>query len=348
MGRFFIRQTGDILQHSQSDPRKLMASTPQAGMTRIVPADSYGIAEAARLLRAGKLVAFPTETVYGLGANALDEPAVAAIFAAKERPRFNPLIVHVEGREQADELVVFNKLASALAEAFWPGGLTLVLPRREPSPLALLVSAGLATAAVRSPAHPVAHALIEAAGVPLAAPSANRSGRISPTRAADVAEELGARVDLILDGGPCPLGIESTVIGFDEGRPILLRPGAVPREEIERVLGPVRGARHGIVQAPGMLASHYAPRARLRLNANRVEPGEALLAFGPDVPPTTGPVCNLSVSCDLQEAAANLFAMLRQLDRSGAAAIAVMPIPESGLGEAINDRLARAASPREE
>ena len=276
------------------------------------------IAEAADLLREGRLVAFPTETVYGLGANALDDRAVAAIFAAKERPRFNPLIVHVRDREEADELVHFNPLASALAEAFWPGGLTLVLPRREPSPLALLVSAGLPDGGHASPAHPIARALVEAAGVPIAAPSANRAGPHQPDQRRRCRRGVEGRVDLILDGGPCPLGIESTVIGFDEGRPILLRPGAVPREEIERVLGPVQGARQGIVQAPGMMASHYAPRARLRLNASRVEPGEALLAFGPDVPPATGPVCNLSETGDLREAAANLFSMLRRLDRSGA------------------------------
>jgi L-threonylcarbamoyladenylate synthase len=316
-------------------------------MTRILPADEAAIAEGGRLLREGKLVAFPTETVYGLGANALDEMAVARIFAAKDRPRFNPLIVHVHDREEAEELVIFNPLASALADAFWPGGLTLVLPRREPSPLALLVSAGLSTAAVRAPAHPIARALVEAAGVPIAAPSANRAGRISPTRATDVADELAGRVDLILDGGPCPFGIESTIIGFDGERPILLRPGAVPREEIEKVLGPLQMQRHGLIQAPGMMASHYAPRARLRLNATSVEPNEALLAFGPDVPAHSGAMCNLSETGDLKEAAANLFAMLRRLDRSGARSIAVMPVPSHGLGEAINDRLARAASPRD-
>ena len=325
-----------------------MNSTPPHKVTRIVIADDRGIAEAAALLRQGKLVAFPTETVYGLGANALDEFAVAAVFGAKERPRINPLIVHVRDREEAEELVVFNPLASALADAFWPGGLTLVLPRRELSPLALLVSAGLPTAAVRSPAHPIARALIDAAGVPVAAPSANRAGRISPTTASDVVDELRGRVDLILDGGPCPLGIESTVIGFDGDRPLLLRPGAVPREAIEKVLGPLQKPGSGIIQAPGMMASHYAPQARLRLNATRVEKGEALLAFGPDVPPGSDTVCNLSESGDLGEAAANLFAMLRRLDRSGALTIAVMPIPDRGLGEAINDRLARAAAPREE
>src|SRR6266700_6789619 len=234
--------------------------------TRIVAADKDSIAQAGKLLREGRLVGFPTETVYGLGANALDEDAVAAIFAAKERPRFNPLIVHVRDFQAAGELVQFNPFATALAEAFWPGGLTLVLPRREPCPLALLVSGGLSTAAIRAPAHPTARSLVEAAGVPIAAPSANRAGRISPTSAADAADELQGRVDLILDGGPCPLGIESTVIGFDQNRPILLRLGAVTREDVERILGPLREAGSGAIQAPGMMASHYAPRARLRLN----------------------------------------------------------------------------------
>ena len=317
-------------------------------MTRILPASPRTIAEAATLMRDGKLVAFPTETVYGLGANALDGLAVAAIFATKQRPRFNPLIVHVRDREEAEELVKFNPLAAALADAFWPGGLTLALPPREPSPLARLVSAGLSTAAVLWSAHPVARALVEAAGVPLAAPSANRSGRISPTSAADVAEELQGRVELILDGGPCPLGIESTVVGFDGERPLLLRPGAVARSDIEHVLGPLQEPGRGVIQAPGMMQSHYAPRAKLRLNATAVQAGEALLGFGPTIPCGAGAMRNLSESGDLHEAAANLFAMLRSLDRSAADRIAVMPIPAHGLGEAINDRLERAAAPRQE
>jgi L-threonylcarbamoyladenylate synthase len=317
-------------------------------MTRILPANEANVLEAASLLRDGGLVAFPTETVYGLGANALDDRAVAKIFGAKERPRFNPLIVHVRDREEAEELVTFNPLASTLADAFWPGALTLVLPRKEPSPLALLVSAGLPTAAVRSPAHPIARALVDAAGVPIAAPSANRSGRVSPTRASDVSEDLQGRVDVILDGGPCPMGIESTVIGFDGARPILLRPGAVARSAVEKVLGPLSAAAGGIVHAPGMLAAHYAPRAELRLNATQVRPGEALLAFGPNVPADAAFVHNLSPTGDLTEAAANLFHMLRSLDRTGASTIAVMRIPNHDLGEAINDRLERAAHPREE
>jgi L-threonylcarbamoyladenylate synthase len=289
-------------------------------------------------------VVLPTETVYGLGANALDERAVAKIFAAKERPRFNPVIVHVLDRAHAAEFVAFNPIAERLAGWFWAGGLTLALPRREESPIALLVSAGLDTVAVRAPSHPVARDLLQAAGVPIAAPSANRSGRISPTTAADAAEEMGEAVSLVIDGGPCRVGLESTVIGFRSERPVLLRAGAIPRAEIEAITGPL-AAPPGGVEAPGMLASHYAPRARLRLNARETREGEVLLAFGPDAPP--GALSNLSPRGDLTEAAANLFAMLRALDRDGATTIAVMPIPNQGLGEAINDRLARAAAPRD-
>ena len=315
--------------------------------TRLTPASEAAIAAAGAALRQGKLVAFPTETVYGLGANALDDLAIAAIFAAKERPRFNPLIVHVHNQEEAEDIVRFTPLATKLARAFWPGGLTLVLPRREPSPLALLVSAGLDTAAVRVTANPVARALVEAAGVPIAAPSANLSGRLSATTAAAVAEELEGRVEMILDGGPSPVGIESTIIGFEGTRAVLLRRGAIAREAIEEISGPLHLPRYDHIQAPGMMASHYAPRAKLRLNANDPRPGEALLAFGSDAPEAAH-ACNLSASGDLREAAANLFAMLRRLDKSGAASIAVMPIPDRGLGEAINDRLARAAAPRED
>jgi L-threonylcarbamoyladenylate synthase len=302
------------------------------------------IAEAGAILRAGELVVFPTETVYGLGADATDERAVARIFAAKGRPRFNPLIVHVLDRTQADKLVAFNSIAETLATAFWPGPLTLVLPRQQSSPVALLASAGLDTVAVRAPRHEVARKLIEAAGRPIAAPSANRSGRISPTTALDAAEEMGDAVKLVIDGGPCRAGIESTVIGFDGARAILLRLGAVPRGEIEALTGPL-AAPGGRIASPGMLASHYAPRAQMRLNAHDAREGEVLLAFGPDAPP--GTLVNLSAKGDLVEAAANLFAMLRALDRTRAPTIAVMPIPNRGLGEAINDRLARAAAPRE-
>jgi L-threonylcarbamoyladenylate synthase len=315
-------------------------------ITRILKADARAIEEASALLKDGKLVAFPTETVYGLGANALDDFAVSAIFAAKQRPRFNPLIVHVHDREEAEELVRFNTLAAGLADAFWPGPLTLVLPRREPSALAALVSAGLATAAVRAPAHKVARALVEAAGAPVAAPSANRAGQVSPTTAKHVADELAGRVDMILDAGPCPVGIESTVIGFDKDKPVLLRAGAVVREEIEKITGPLHDPLGDIIQSPGMMASHYAPRAYLRLNATEVKSGEALLAFGCDIPEGAVATSNLSEAGDLREAAVNLFAMLRRLDSTGAAAIAVMPVPGRGLGEAINDRLARAAAPR--
>jgi L-threonylcarbamoyladenylate synthase len=315
--------------------------------TTIAPATPAAIAEAAALIRDGRLVAFPTETVYGLGANALDDFAVSAIFTVKERPRFNPLIVHVLDRMEAVEIVTFNALARALADAFWPGGLTLVLPRREPSPLALLVSAGLDTAAVRSPSHEIARALLEASDVPIAAPSANRSSRISPTTAADVVDELAGRVPFILDGGPCPIGLESTVVGFENEKPMLLRSGAIPREDIERIVGPLGEPQGDAIQSPGQMPSHYAPHTPLRLNARDVREGEALLAFGPDVPHGATVTRNLSAKGDLREAAANFFAMLRALDKLAPRAIAVMPIPNEGLGEAINDRLQRAAHPRE-
>ena len=322
--------------------------TPSAHRnTRVEPVTEATVADAARLLRAGKLVAFPTETVYGLGANAADDAAIAAVFEAKGRPRFNPLIVHVPGRAEAARHVWFNPIADRLADAFWPGGLTLVLPRREDSPLSLLASAGLDTVALRAPAHPAARALLAAAGIPVAAPSANRAGSISPTTAAHVRDELDRRVDLILDAGACPIGLESTVIGFSGERPIMLRPGAVPRDAVERISGPLGDPEPGEISAPGMLSSHYAPRAALRLDVRDVRPGEALLAFGPDVPQPVGKICNLSPSRNLVEAAANLFSMLRQLDQSGASTIAVMRVPNEGLGEAINDRLSRAAAPRE-
>jgi L-threonylcarbamoyladenylate synthase len=304
------------------------------------------IAEAAELLRNGRLVAFPTETVYGLGADATNAGAVAGIYAAKTRPRFNPLIVHVAGIAEAEALVRFSAPALRLARAFWPGGLTLALPRRSSSPVAELVSAGLDTIAVRAPSHAVARALLARARIPLAAPSANRSGRISATDAEAVGAELGGAVALILDGGACAVGLESTVVGFIAEQPVLLRPGAVPREAIEAMVGPLASAQPDKIAAPGMLASHYAPSASLRLEASSVEPGEVLLAFGRDVPPTAAAMCNLSPRGDLAEAAAHLFAMLRRLDASGAARIAVMPIPDTGLGEAINDRLRRAAAPR--
>ncbi len=295
------------------------------------------VAEAAAILRRGGLVAFPTETVYGLGADATNGEAVAAVFAVKGRPRFNPLIVHVGSLHEAEGLVEFSAPARALAERFWPGPLTLVLPRRADCALSLLVSAGLDTVALRMPSHPLALRLIAETGRPIAAPSANRSGRVSPTTAAHVREELGGDVDLVLDGGPTPLGIESTVIGFEGGKPVLLRPGAVPREALPPLAMPSSTA----IASPGQLESHYAPRAALRLDARETRPGEAMLGFGPGRADL-----NLSPRGDLREVAANLFAMLRALDASGAAAIAVAPIPDAGLGEAINDRLRRAAAPR--
>jgi L-threonylcarbamoyladenylate synthase len=309
-------------------------------------ATTASIVEAGAMLREGRLVAFPTETVYGLGANALDDEAVASIFSVKERPRFNPLIVHVPGRQEAEALAQFNPMADRLAELFWPGGLTLVLKRRETSPLSLLVSAGLDTVALRVPSHEIARALLKEAALPIAAQSANRSGRISATTAQAVMEELCGGVDAILDAGPSALGLESTVVGFEGESAVLLRKGAIAREAIERITGPLMDSRHGAIQAPGMVPSHYAPAASLRLSAVYVYPGEALLAFGPAAPSGASAMCNLSESGDLKEAAANLFSMLRKLDKTGARTIAVMPVPDIGLGEAINDRLVRAAAPR--
>jgi len=324
------------------EPRKAAAKAMEK-------ATEAAIASAAEHLLAGRLVAFPTETVYGLGADATNSKAVAQIFAAKGRPRFNPLIVHVLDAAAADAYVAFTPLARRLAGAFWPGPLTLVLDKRDTSPLSDLVTGGLASVAVRSPDHPIARALLRATGRPLAAPSANRSGRISPTQAAHVAAEFGDEVAMILDGGPTAHGLESTILDARGEAPVLLRPGAVTVETIEAALG-VKVARGSIdaerPSAPGQLMSHYAPRAGVRLEAREVRPGEALLAFGPAPLPTEGPVFNLSPAGDLAEAAANLFAALRALDASGAEAIAVMPIPAEGLGEAINDRLQRAAAPR--
>lgn len=316
---------------------------------RIEPPTPATLARAAAALLNGQLVAFPTETVYGLGADATNDRAVAAIFAAKERPRFNPLIVHVPDFAVVERLAVPQGAAAALAERFWPGPLTLVLPRRRQSPLSLLVSAGLDTVALRAPDHAVAQALLRAAGVPLAAPSANPSGALSPTTAAHVAEGLGEKVALILDGGPCPIGIESTVVRVEPQGLVLLRPGAITRRELEAVVPRVfelAPSGSGHVEAPGQMASHYAPRLPVRLDAVDVAPDEALLAFGPAPLPGAAATCNLSLRGDLVEAAAHLFAMLRALDQPGRRAIAVMPIPDEGLGEAINDRLRRAAAPR--
>jgi L-threonylcarbamoyladenylate synthase len=308
--------------------------------------DAAAIAAAAEILRGGGLVAFPTETVYGLGADAGNDHAVASIFAAKGRPRFNPLIVHVADQVAAEELVKFSSLARELATAFWPGALTLVLPRKSGARVSLLVSAGLDTVAVRVPSHPLAHRLIATTARPIAAPSANASGQVSPTTAAHVTQSLGENVDLILDGGATAHGIESTVIGFESGTPVMLRPGAIAREDIERIVGPLSASPGDALSSPGRLPSHYAPRASLRLNARDVRADEALLAFGSDARKGAKHLLNLSPSGDLKEAAANLFAMLRKLDATGATSIAVMAIPDHGLGEAINDRLARAAAPR--
>jgi L-threonylcarbamoyladenylate synthase len=309
-------------------------------LTRTVIADAAGIARAARILRDGGLVAFPTETVYGLGADATNGQAVAAIFAAKGRPLFNPLIVHVADIEEARRHVQLSPRAQALAEKFWPGALTLVLPRRKDTTLSLLVSAGLDSVALRAPSHPAAIALLKATGRPVAGPSANMSGQVTATSPAHVAESLGAKLDLILDAGSAPLGIESTVIGFDGDRPLLLRPGAIAREDIEDLVGPL-GPPGNLIQSPGQLASHYAPRASLRMNAQEIQSAEVLLGFGEVV----GATLNLSARGDLKEAAANLFAMLRELDKT-ATKIAVSPIPDIGIGETINDRLRRAAAPR--
>jgi L-threonylcarbamoyladenylate synthase len=311
-----------------------------------IEATREAIEAAGASLRAGELVAFPTETVYGLGADATNGRAVAEIFAAKGRPRFNPLIVHVAGIEAASRLALLTDVGRRLAEAFWPGALTLVLAKAPECPVADLTTAGLDTVALRVPGHPVAQALLSAADRPIAAPSANRSGHVSPTTAAHVDADLGASVAIILDGGPTPIGLESTVIDAAGAEPVVLRLGGVPREDIARVLGRPVALADGEPDkpaSPGMLARHYAPAARLRLDAREAGDGEALLAFGRDVPKHAGTAVNLSPSGDLTEAAANLFAALRDLDRSGAKAIAVTPIPQQGLGEAINDRLRRAA-----
>lgn len=306
----------------------------------IEPVSDTAIARAATLLRDGRLVAFPTETVYGLGGDATNDRAVAAIFEAKGRPAFNPLICHLPDVEAVRDLVTFDPIAERLAERFWPGALTLVLPRQADCLVSLLASAGLDTMAVRVPAQPAALTLLRAVGRPVAGPSANPSGRISPTTAQHVVDGLGDKVAMILDDGPCPVGIESTVIGVSDGEAYLLRPGGITAEAIEAEIGPLRTPTSNAIQAPGMLQSHYAPGRPVRLNARDARPGEALLGFGPDAPP--GP--NLSPSGDLIEAAANLFALLHELDRPENESIAVMPVPDTGLGRAINDRLRRAAA----
>lgn len=304
------------------------------------------IERAAAVLRTGGLVVFPTETVYGLGADATNPLAVARIFEAKGRPHFNPLIAHVLEIAEAERHAHMPTRARALAEAFWPGALTLVLKRRAESPICELACAGLPTLAVRAPSHPVARALLTAFGGPIVAPSANRSGHVSASTLEHARADLGGRVDVYLDGGPCSIGVESTIVAVDEANTAwLLRPGAIARDAIEALIGPLaRPAIEDSVSAPGMLESHYAPRARLRLNASSPNAGEAYLAFGANAPPGGE---TLSASGDLVEAAANLYAVLRRLDATGAATIAVAPIPSQGLGEAIRDRLQRAAAPRD-
>jgi L-threonylcarbamoyladenylate synthase len=324
--------------------------------TQILPAGEAAVAAAAGVLAEGGLVAFPTETVYGLGADASNPAAIAHLYQAKGRPAFNPLIAHVGDVAAARKIARFDAAATALAEAFWPGPLTLVLPKAHACAVADLATAGLDTVAIRIPAHPVARDILRVFGGPVVAPSANISGHVSPTTAAHVQSDLAGRIDLIVDGGPVEVGVESTIIGCF-GQPMLLRPGGLPRAEIERVLGrallqpPADAATEsGQPLAPGMLASHYAPRAKVRLNAVKLDAGEALLAFGLGAISgidAASAVMNLSERGDLDEAAANLFGHLRALDGKGVRTIAVMSIPDEGLGEAINDRLRRAAVGRE-
>ncbi len=309
-------------------------------MAAILPSDPEAIAAAAALLSEGRLVSFPTETVYGLGADARNDRAVAEIFAAKGRPSFNPLIVHVSSTEEAQRYGRWSPEAQQLADAFWPGALTLVLPLADGHGLSSLVTAGLPSVGLRVPDQPVARALLEAFGGPVAAPSANPSGRISPTTAAHVAHGLGSAVSAIIDGGACRIGLESTIVGLT-GTPVLLRAGGIPAEEIEAVLGtPLARAEEGEITAPGQLSSHYAPGATVRLNATEARNGELFLGFGEMT-------CdlNLSPAGDLVEAAARLFDALHRLDATGRP-IAVAPIPDEGIGRAINDRLPRAAAPR--
>jgi L-threonylcarbamoyladenylate synthase len=336
-------------------------------VTRVSRASVGAVKDARSVLAAGGLVAFPTETVYGLGADATNDKAVARLYAVKERPSINPLIAHVADLAAAEKLAVFNGAALKLAKAFWPGPLTLVLPKAPDCPVGLLATAGLDTIAVRVPGHPVAHQILSAFGKPVVAPSANRSGEVSTTTAPHVLHDLRDRIELLINDGPAPLGIESTIIACVD-KPTLLRPGAIDRAAIEKVLnaplaapahhghahhghGKSHPSSHGPAPvAPGMLASHYAPRTPLRLNATKVSPEEALLAFGSTAPAGASEAVatlNLSPRGDLVEAAAHLFAHLRSLDTEGAAAIAVAPIPEQGIGEAINDRLHHAAAPRE-
>jgi L-threonylcarbamoyladenylate synthase len=318
----------------------MMFGSNTLGEGWVLPADDAAIAAAADLLRGGQIVAIPTETVYGLAADASDADAVAKIYAAKGRPDFNPLIVHVPDKEAADQLAVFDELADRLAVAFWPGALTLVLPLREGAPVAKAVTAGLPTMAIRCPAHPVMHAVLVRSGLNLAAPSANKSGGISPTRPDHVVASLGNAVPLILDGGPCVDGLESTIVAVRESGWQILRPGPVTEEQIAAIAGssPVWMGSTGI-EAPGQLASHYAPAKPLRLDASSRETDEYLIGFG-----ALDGDDNLSASSNLAQAAANLFDALHRADASNACSIAVAPIPKQDIGIAINDRLARASA----
>ncbi len=315
--------------------------------TRIVDGGPAGLAQAAETLRDGQPVAVPTETVYGLAVDATSDQAVARVFAAKDRPRFNPLIVHVADPAEAAAHALLDDRAEHLVDTLWPGPLTLVLRRRPRSAISLLATAGLDSVAVRMPSHPVTRRLLAMVGRPLAAPSANRSGEVSPTTAQHVLESLGGRIPLIVAGGRATVGVESSVVDLTGDRPVLLRPGGLPRADLEALLGPLAEPEPSAEapRSPGRLASHYAPKAPVRLGAVEVGSDEALLTFGPDLRRGER-VRNLSETGDLAEAAANLFAFLRDLDRPGVAAIAVAPIPDRGLGEAINDRLRRAAAPR--
>jgi L-threonylcarbamoyladenylate synthase len=314
----------------------------------IEPANEDTLTSAANTLRDGGLVAFPTETVYGLGADARDNDAVARVFAAKDRPSFNPLIVHVADLAAAETLGGFNDLARSLAERFWPGPLSLILPRLPDSGLSLLVSAGLDTVALRAPAHPLAQDLLARFGDPIAAPSANRAGEVSPTTAAHVAESLGDAPDLILNGGECTVGLESTVIDLCGARPAILRHGAVTRDQLEQILGPIEDASVADAgqkpRSPGQIAKHYAPSISLRIDATDIRPNEAFVAFGEPPKGDAAIVRNLSPSGDVVEAAARLFATLRELDRPEYVGIAVASVPETGIGRAVNDRLRRAAA----
>jgi len=339
MGGAFAKGGRPRGAHRRRQDSSGRCNQPRVNAARTNP-ETDALAAAAAALRAGGLVILPTETVYGLAADASDPRAVAAVYEAKGRPSFNPLIAHVADVAAARRIAGFDPRAERLAQAFWPGPLTLVLPLADGQAVCDLARAGLDTVAVRAPAHPLARRLLGAFGGPLVAPSANRSGRPSPTTFADAVEETGRAAAAALDGGACAVGLESTVIALlDEAR--LLRPGAVTRDQIEALIGPLAEAEADARRSPGRLARHYAPKAPVRLDASGPQPGEAYLAFGPW--PAAERVWNLSPSADLREAAANLFAHLRAADRSRPAAIAVAPIPQQGLGEAINDRLKRAA-----